>query len=81
MLLAVLIDLLGDKDAKLAIFDIYLATGDQCMVGIDGERIVLALLQFDHGAAPHAQQMVDRHGGCTEFDGDIDFNIVEGVHK
>ena len=68
--------LLGDPHVEVPILDIHLAMRDQRAVGIDVERIVLGRVQFDDGAAAHAKQMVDRHGGGTKLDRDVHFNIV-----
>src|SRR5215217_1601381 len=78
---SLLIDFFGDEHAKLAVFDIDFAARNQGVIGIDGQRIVFGLLQFDDRAAPHAQEMVDGHDRRTEFNGDIDFNIVQRAHK
>ena len=57
-----------------------LAVRHEGIVGVDLQRIVLGGVEFDDGAAAHAQQMVDRHGGGAELDGDVDFNLIESVH-
>jgi hypothetical protein len=69
-------DFLGYLNAQMPVFDADFAMGDQGIVGIDIERIVLVGVEFDHRAAAHAQQMVDRHRRRAEFDGDVHFNIV-----
>ena len=58
-----------------------LTLGDQRVVGIDAQRIMLVGIQFDHSAAPQAQHVVDGNDSRAQFNRDIDFNIVQGVHR
>src|SRR5690554_2775206 len=68
--------LAGDLHPQMPVIDIDFAMGDQRAIGIDEQRIVLAGVQLDHRAAPHAQQMVDRQIGGPQFNRDVHFNIV-----
>lgn len=60
----------------MPVFGVDFAMRDQRAIGIDEQRIVLANIQFDHRTTPHAQQMMNRQIGSTQFDGDVHFNIV-----
>ena len=73
--------LLRHEHPQMPLFHIDLALGDQRVVGIDAQRVVLGRIQFDHRTAPKAQHVVDGNDGRAQFDRDIDFNIVQGVHR
>jgi lipoyl(octanoyl) transferase len=79
--LKALTGLVAHEHVQLPIIDANLTMSYEGFVGVDVEWIVFHRIQFDHRAAPHAQQMMDGHGGCAELDGDFHFNIVESVHR
>ena len=52
---------------------------DKLLVGIDAQGIMLGGVEFDDGAASHAQEMMDRHDRRAELDGEFNFDLVEDV--
>ena len=64
----------------MAIVDADFAMGDQGIVGVDAQRVMLGRIELDDGSAAHAQKMVDGHDGRAKLHRDINFNLVESVH-
>jgi len=64
----------------MTVIHLYLAFGDEGVVGIDPEGVVLGRIELDDGAATHAQEVVDRHDGEAQLYRNVDFNLIERVH-
>jgi lipoyl(octanoyl) transferase len=67
-------------DSQMPLLDLDFAERYQPFVGIDTQGIVVGRIELDHGAAPHAQQVMDGQHGRAELNADFDFDLVERVH-
>jgi hypothetical protein len=51
------------------------------VVGEDADLILLRGVELDDGAAAEPQDLVDRHRGSAEHDGDVDRDIIQGRQR
>jgi lipoyl(octanoyl) transferase len=71
---------LGNFDRDAVAVHHHLALGDGLIIGEDFDFVIFAGIEFDHGTAAHAQQLMDGHAAAAQHHGNIKTNRFERCH-